>query len=92
MNKSVVIRNEPLVLTEEEEAANIVRYNELLSSNNRAIRNQLLSESDWTQFSDSPLSDEDKILWATYRTSLRDLTSNANWPNLESSDWPTKPS
>ena len=45
----------------------------------RIERNNLLSESDWTQMSDSPLSDSKKTEWATYRQSLRDLpTSNAS--------------
>ena len=44
----------------------------------RIERNNLLSESDWTQMSDSPLSDSKKTEWATYRQSLRDLpTSNS---------------
>jgi hypothetical protein len=61
------------------------------ASANRATRNQLLSDSDWTQMPDSPLTDEAKALWVTYRTALRDITSHANWPNLEDADWPTKP-
>jgi len=62
-----------------------------VASANRDTRNQLLTESDWTQFNDSPLTDEAKALWAAYRTALRDITSHANWPNLEEADWPTKP-
>jgi hypothetical protein len=26
-----------------------------------------------------------------YRQALRDITTNSNWPNLTSSDWPVKP-
>ena len=33
-----------------------------------------------------------KVLWATYRSSLRSLPEHENWPNLEDADWPTKPS
>lgn len=58
---------------------------------NRGIRNQLLTDSDWTQMPDSPLTDEAKALWVTYRTALRDLTAHENWPNLKDADWPTKP-
>lgn len=58
---------------------------------NRDTRNQLLSDSDWTQIPDSALTDEAKALWVTYRTALRDLTAHANWPNLEDADWPTQP-
>ena len=57
----------------------------------RDTRNQLLSDSDWTQMPDSPLTDEAKALWVTYRTALRDLTAHENWPNLVNDDWPTKP-
>ena len=58
---------------------------------NRATRNQLLSDSDWTQMPDSPVFNEVKAGWAIYRTSLRNLTAHENWPNLSDSDWPTKP-
>jgi len=57
----------------------------------RKQRNTLLTESDWTALSDSDLSDEKKEEWKTYRQSLRDITSNAKFPALLSSDWPTKP-
>ena len=30
---------------------------------------------DWTQGSDSPLSNDKKTEWANYRTSLRDITN-----------------
>ena len=59
---------------------------------NREQRNQLLADSDWTQMPDSPLADEAKTSWATYRTSLRTLPTHENWPSLEDADWPTKPS
>ena len=58
---------------------------------NRGTRNQLLSDSDWTQMADSALTDEAKALWVAYRTALRDLTAHENWPNLANDDWPTKP-
>lgn len=58
---------------------------------NRQKRNQLLSDSDWTQVPDSPLTDEVKTSWATYRTALRALPEHTNWPNLEDADWPVSP-
>lgn len=64
---------------------------EIEASMTRSKRNTLLMESDWTQAVDSPLSDESKALWVTYRTSLRELSGNSNWPFLEEADWPTKP-
>ena len=39
----------------------------------RMERNSKLSQSDWTQTSDSPLTDEKKAEWAAYRQELRDL-------------------
>lgn len=58
----------------------------------RKQRNALLAASDWTQGNDSPLSNDKKIEWATYRTALRNLPTSEGWPNLEDADWPTKPS
>lgn len=85
--------------TEEEEVARDAEEkawtdgaNDRLAAEHRTTRNELLAASDWTQFSDSPLTDETKTSWATYRTALRDLPTNENWPNLEDADWPTKPS
>lgn len=64
---------------------------EIEASITRSKRNTLLMESDWTQAADTPLTDDVKALWVTYRTKLRDLSSNSNWPFLEEGDWPTKP-
>lgn len=63
-----------------------------ISDSQRQLRNNLLSETDWTQIADSPLTDAKKIEWATYRQALRDLTNHVNWPNLEETDWPISPS
>jgi len=56
--------------------------------NLRVTRNILLAESDWTQAGDSPLSDEKKSEWKTYRQALRDLT---DLDDLSSIVWPVKP-
>ena len=56
----------------------------------RFMRNMLLRDSDWTQFNDSPLSDSKKTEWATYRQSLRDITSSSQ--SIFSVTWPTEPS
>jgi hypothetical protein len=56
--------------------------------NIRNEKNTLLLESDWTQLSDSPLSDEKKVEWQTYRQELRDITSQQDPFNII---WPTKP-
>lgn len=52
----------------------------------REIRNELLSECDWTQLSDIPT--ETKSIWSEYRQSLRDITSQTNPFNIT---WPVKP-
>ena len=53
----------------------------------RTRRNQLLTESDWTQSRDVFLSNDEE--WKTYRQQLRDLPKNTDPMNPE---WPTKPS
>jgi t-SNARE complex subunit (syntaxin) len=52
----------------------------------RFIRNQLLTECDWTQLSD--VSQTIKDLWTAYRQQLRDITNQQNPFNIE---WPIKP-
>ena len=58
---------------------------------NRETRNQLLAASDWTQGNDSPLTDEAKTSWASYRSALRSLPEHENWPSLADDDWPSAP-
>jgi hypothetical protein len=58
----------------------------------RERRNQKLVASDWTQAPDypSPLANDKKTEWATYRQVLRDLPATvdiADWPDV----WPTEP-
>ena len=57
----------------------------------RTTRNKLLVDSDWTQVNDSPLSNEVKTAWATYRQELRGLSDADAWPNLADDDWPVAP-
>ena len=67
----------------------------------RTARNKMLSSSDWTQASDSPLSDSKKAEWKTYRQSLRDMTKTIDvatikqdGPHIDMSSvtFPAKPS
>lgn len=51
----------------------------------RDKRNVLLSDTDWMALSDVTLAEP----WATYRQSLRDITSKAEFPYAVT--WPTKP-
>jgi len=55
----------------------------------RDIRDNLLAQSDWTQFQDSPITGSLLTDWQTYRQGLRDITSQENPYSLT---WPTKPS
>jgi hypothetical protein len=55
----------------------------------RAERNALLTESDWTQYNDSPLTDEVKAEWAVYRKALRDLPHTIDDP--ADPTWPEAP-
>jgi len=50
----------------------------------RTERNGLLADCDWTQLPDAPV---DAAAWATYRQTLRDITSQANPFNIV---WPEK--
>ena len=59
----------------------------------RTQRNRLLSESDWTQGADSPLTTQQKSDWAVYRTSLRTLPEDqSSVTSYSDINWPTKPS
>ena len=58
----------------------------------RTERDKLLTESDWTQANDTPLTDADVAKWKTYRTSLRDLPSDQSSKTKYSDiTWQTKP-
>lgn len=52
----------------------------------RLYRNKLLTDTDWTQLSDSPI---DKNIWAAYRQALRDIPQQSGFP--ENVVWPTEP-
>lgn len=58
------------------------------------IRAIFLSDTDWTQVSDSPLDEQTKEAWRVWRQELRDITNIVNVDNVgdyfEISDPPTK--
>ena len=58
-----------------------------VATSNRATRDNLIAETDFYALSDVTMASA----MATYRQALRDITSHANWPNLDDADWPTKP-
>lgn len=55
----------------------------------RFLRAELLNLSDWTQMPDSPLDSAAKTSWASYRTALRDISTQSNFPT--NITWPTPP-
>lgn len=65
---------------------------ELLLADVRAARNGKLRQCDWTQMPDSPLNQEQKAAWATYRQELRDLPENCSGiTSLDDVVWSTPP-
>ena len=59
------------------------------ANNIRATRNKLISDCDWTQLDDTPVTNAKKLEWATYRQALRDITTQSGFPWEVT--WPTKP-
>tara|TARA_R110002153_G_scaffold270596_4_gene437096 strand:- start:214 stop:666 length:453 start_codon:yes stop_codon:yes gene_type:complete len=70
-------------LTDEEVAAVLAQK----ASGARSTRDSKLAETDWYALSDVTMSAE----MTAYRQGLRDISSHANFPNLEDSDWPVAP-
>lgn len=60
----------------------------------RIQRDTKLFHSDWTQGADSPLSEEAKAEWRTYRQALRDLMANLPEDLDDPAEvvWPAEPS
>jgi len=54
---------------------------------NRGKRDGLLADTDYFALSDVTMDSD----MTNYRQALRNITTHANWPNLEADDWPTKP-
>jgi len=71
----------------EKEAAYQAQLDTAAAERNRETRDELIAETDWWASSDLTMTAEQ----TAYRQALRDITSHANWPHLEESDWPTKP-
>lgn len=83
--------NEVTTTKAEHEAAYQATLDAKAAEANRKTRNDLLADSDWTQMNDSPLTNEQKTAWATYRQELRDISDLDAWPNLGDDDWPVAP-
>lgn len=67
-------------------AEEVTSATENKSTEMRALRNALLSESDWSQVADAPVN---KAKWAEYRQSLRDVPAQPGFP--WSVTWPALP-
>jgi hypothetical protein len=70
----------------EQEAAYKAAKDVEQATNVRNSRTEKLKDSDWTQLADSTV---DKAAWATYRTALRDVPTQAGFP--WTIDWPVAP-
>ena len=63
----------------------------------RTKRDKLLAECDWVTVKAIDQNAQDSLgiqvpqVWLTYRQALRDITSHANFPNLQDTDWPETP-
>ena len=58
-----------------------------VAESNRTKRDGLLAATDYFALTDVTMD----ASMTTYRQALRDVTSHANFPNLDDADWPTKP-
>jgi len=65
----------------------IVEYDNDTAASIRAKRNTLLAATDYFALTDVTMD----APMTTYRQALRDITSHADFPNLDDADWPTKP-
>ena len=72
------------------EAAYRTRIDDEAAAGIRSERDQKLTACDWTILPDSPLSDDAKTEWQTYRQALRDMPADSGFPH--SVTWPTEPS
>ncbi|ELX7527401.1 phage tail assembly chaperone [Vibrio parahaemolyticus] len=61
-----------------------IQWNEI-----RNYRDYLIAQSDFSQMSDSQLTDEKKAEFAVYRQELRDIPQNVSDP--DDVVWPVKP-
>ena len=77
-NKELILAKGKLVL---QDRVVVITWEQI-----RSKRNNLLALSDYTQMADWP---GDKVSWATYRQSLRDIPKS--YPNAADVVWPTAP-
>jgi len=86
-------------MTSDERAAVVNAANAEVATRNRTERDKRLAACDWVVTKALEAGGSVPSAWVTYRTSLRDITSHSNWPNLAypdmdgtGGDWPNIPS
>ena len=78
-----VLNHQAVDMTAEE----VAERDGVIASNVREKRNTLLAATDYFALTDVTMD----APMTTYRQALRDITSHADFPNLDDADWPTKP-
>ena len=73
--------------TSSKTADETAEYDANMAISNRGNRDGLLAATDYFALTDVTMD----AAMTTYRQALRDVTSHANFPNLDDADWPTKP-
>jgi len=71
--------------------AEIQNRNQDLAIKVRKQRDAKLAETDWMVIKSAETGVALSTEWATYRQALRDITTHANFPYLQDSDWPEAP-
>jgi hypothetical protein len=74
----------------QEELDSIAEQQRIINEENvRNLRNNLLSQSDWTQLPDARLTPDQKLSWENYRQELRDVPQQEGF--AENVIWPDQP-
>ena len=91
MPRQKIVDNVYIDLTPEEEAELDAQAEaiDLDMSHVRAIRNSLLSNTDWTQIGDATVGDHTAEEWRTYRTALKAIPQN--YTRQSTVVWPEDP-
>lgn len=76
---------------EDKTAEEIQAYDNTRAAQVRSRRNSLLSATDWVVIFHTEKGTNIPLEVEVYRQALRDITSHANFPELEEADWPVKP-
>jgi hypothetical protein len=56
----------------------------------KSVRNKFLTQSDWTQMADAPLTEAERAEWRVYRQALRDLPTTTDVANPEFPEPPSR--